>query len=73
MKKTLKKVESKLTGDTSSLSGDVTGLSGNVSGLRGDVSGLSGCVTGLSGDVDTCEITDADRAAGIEIASLVAA
>lgn len=46
-------------------------LSGNVSGLRGDVTGLRGNVTGLSGNVDSCEITDAEREAGVLVEDLV--
>ena len=38
--------------------------------LTGDLSGLSGNVTGLSGDVDLCEITDADRANGVNVQDL---
>ena len=74
-----------LIGDVSCLRGDVTGLSGYVSGLRGDVTGLSGYVTslsgyvtglsgdvsGLRGDVDLCDISQADREAGIDIETLV--
>ena len=60
-----------LSGNVSGMSGDVSGLSGDVSGLSGDVSGLSGDVSGLSGDVDDSEITDAERAKGIEISALI--
>ena len=60
-----------LSGYVSGLSGDVSGLSGNVSGLYGNVSGLFGYVSGLSGDVSDCEITDEDRAKGIDISELI--
>ena len=59
MKKLLTKTNLILTGDTSQLYGYVTGL-------RGDV-------TGLCGYVDRCELTDAEREAGVDIASLVKA
>ena len=52
------------------LSGDVTDLWGNVTGLRGDVTGLRGKVTDLSGNVDACEITDEERAVGVDITTL---
>ena len=62
-----------LTGDVSGLTGDVSGLTGHVSWLRGDVTWLTGDVTGLWGDVDDCEITAAERAAGVDVATLVSA
>ena len=72
MKKLLTRHENKVSGDTSHLSGDVTGLSGDVSGLSGYVTGLRGYVTGLSGYVSECELSDSDRAAGVEITTLIA-
>ena len=62
-----------LSGDVSDLRGDVSDLSGDVSGLRGDVSGLSGYVSDLRGDVDAAEITDEERANGVDVADLVVA
>ena len=62
-----------LTGDVSGLTGDVSGLWGDVTGLRGDVSGLRGDVTGLRGNVDTCGLTDTDRARGVDVSRLVVA
>ena len=46
-------------------------LRGDVSELRGNVTGLWGNVTGLRGDLDACEITDAEREDGIDVATLV--
>ena len=43
---------------------------GDLSGISGDVSGVSGDVSGVRGDVDDCEITPADRAAGIAVVDL---
>lgn len=40
--------------------------------LRGDVTGLRGEVTGLRGDADACELTDADREAGVRVRALIA-
>ena len=64
MKAALVRIASHLTGDTSNLSGDVTGLSGYVSGLSGNVSGLRG-------NVRECDLTDADREAGVDVSTLV--
>jgi hypothetical protein len=55
------------------LRGDASELLGDVTGLWGDVSGLTGHVSGLRGDVDDCEIADAERAAGVDVADLVLA
>ena len=74
MKKALKRIEpkgiwyfvegEKIAGVPPGLWGDVGGLWGNVTGLRGDV-------TGLWGDVDECEITDAERAKGVYVSTLI--
>jgi hypothetical protein len=64
MKKTLIKIEFKLTGDTSSLTGVSQFIFGNVTGLRGDA-------TGLCGDVSDCELTPEDRNQGVNIQDLV--
>ena len=50
--------------------GDLSGISGDVSGISGDLSGISGNVSDIRGDVDDCEITPADRAAGIAVVDL---
>lgn len=71
MKAALTREERKLVGMHSNLRGDCSGLWGDCSGLRGDCSGLSGNCSGLRGDLDECEISDDDRASGVEIASLV--
>jgi len=47
------------------------GLRGNVTGLSGNVTGLRGNVSGLRGDVDYCDISDAERDAGVAVATLV--
>ena len=60
-----------LRGDVTWLRGHVTGLRGHVTGLSGHVTGLSGDVTGLSGDVTDCEISDAEREKGVDVAELV--
>ena len=39
--------------------------------LTGNVSGLRGGVSGLRGDIDLCELTDEDRARGVNIRFLV--
>ena len=65
------KIYSGLRGNVTDLSGDVSGLSGDVSGLRGCVSGLRGNVTGLRGNVDDCELSKAERDAGIDVNTLI--
>jgi len=60
----IKGVHSELYGYVSELYGDISRLSGNVSGIYGNVSRLSG-------DVSDCEITDEDRAKGIDISKLI--
>ena len=54
------------------LTGRHPDLSGDCSGLSGDCSDLSGDCSDLSGDLDACGITAEDRAAGVDIASLIA-
>lgn len=61
----------RMKGDCSELYGDCTFISGDGTGVRGDCTGLMGSLTGLSGDLDECEITEADRASGIQIGELV--
>ena len=69
-----------LRGNVTGLRGDVTGLRGNASSLWGDVSGLRGNVTGIFGEAtglhgdlwNDCALTDEDRRAGVDIATLVA-
>ena len=53
------------------LSGDMSGISGDLSGIRGNVSGIRGNVSGISGNLDNCELTDDDRANGVDINNLL--
>jgi hypothetical protein len=53
------------------LRGDISDLRGDISGLRGNISGLRGDISGLTGDLDEAEITDEERRAGVDIASLI--
>ena len=79
MKKALTKTQSlyhvingsRVDGPHSDLSGNCSDLSGNCSGLRGDCSGLGGDCSGLGGDLDECEITEEERATGIDVEELV--
>ena len=61
-------------GDVSGIYGTIksTFLSGDVSDLHGDITGIRGSVTDFMGDLDQCEITEADRAAGVFITDLLA-
>lgn len=61
----------KVDGASPNLSGDCSGLSGNCSGLWGNCSALRGDCSGLRGDLDSCGLTDEDRARGVSIADLV--
>ena len=67
----------RITGKVNRIYGDISGHVGK--GFYGDVSHLSGCCTGVYGqatgkfgDLDSCGITDEDRAAGVDIEDLVA-
>ncbi len=66
MKAALRRIENKLWhfGDGDRIDGPNPDMSGNCSGLRGDC-------TGLQGDLDDCELTDDDRAAKVNIQSLI--
>lgn len=54
----------KVIGAHNKLWGDCSGLSGNCSGLWGDCSRLWG-------DIDSCELSEEDRARGINISDLI--
>ena len=72
MKRSLIKVDLKITGMHAGIKGSVSiFLSGDVSGLSGNVSGLSGDVSGLRGNVNECEITDSERKNGVKIEDLI--
>ena len=73
MKKLLTKIEYNLyhIKDGMRIKGVHSELYGDISELSGDVSGLYGYVSGLSGYVSDCEITDEDRAKGIDISELI--
>jgi len=64
-------VHSLLSGNVTGLKGDVSNLSGDVSNLWGNVTGLRGDVSGLRGNLDDCEITDEDRARGVDVSELL--
>lgn len=62
---------SRLYGNVSGISGDVSGIYGDVSRLSGTVSGIYGTVSGIYGNVSDCEISDAERKAGVFINDLI--
>jgi hypothetical protein len=69
----------KMHGDCTGLYGDCTGLHGycpdlygDCSNLRGDCTGLYGNCTDLYGNLDRCGLTESERAAGVNLADLVA-
>jgi len=56
------------------LTGSITGLTGCLSpALTGCLTGLTGDATRVTGNLDECTITDDERAAGVDIETLVAA
>jgi len=61
----------KVPGVHSSLCGDVSGIRGDVSGIYGNVSDIHGNVSGIRGNLDECNITEEERAAGVDINTLV--
>ena len=61
----------KMSGDSTGLRGDCSDLIGDCTGLVGDCSMLIGDCTGISGDLDMCDITDEERASGVNIADLI--
>lgn len=76
--KKIKGAHSNLTGDNSKLYGNCSWIYGDCSGLEGDCSWIYGDVTGIYGDctrlrghLSECDISDEDRAAGIELDDLV--
>ena len=59
-------------GDLSNVRGDLSGVRGALSGIRGDLSGVWGDLSNVRGDLDACEITAAERAAGVIVSDLIA-
>lgn len=60
-----------ISGDVTFISGDVSNISGDVSNILGNVSGISGDVTYISGNIDDCDISDEERAKGVNITDLI--
>jgi len=48
-----------------------SGIRGDLSGVRGDLSGVRGDLSNVRGDLDACEITAAERAAGVNVSDLL--
>ena len=64
-------VHTGIRGDASNISGNVSGIYGDVSDISGNVSDICGNVSDICGDIDDCDITDNDRAKGVNITDLV--
>jgi hypothetical protein len=62
---------SNINGDCSGLKGDVSDVKGKCTGIRGPTSGEKGSCSGISGNFNQCELSAADRAAGVDIALLI--
>ena len=58
-------------GNLSGVRGDLTGVCGNLTDVYGNLSGVRGNLTDVCGNLDECEITNADRARGVEITELI--
>jgi hypothetical protein len=87
MKKTLTKITSSMyyykdneriegvpegvRGNLSGITGDFTNIRGDLSYISGDLTGIRGDLTGIRGDLNDCEITDEERAKGIDIKDLI--
>ena len=61
----------RMLGDCSGLRGNCTLLWGDCSGLKGDCSGVSGDCTTAKGNLDSCDLTDEERAFGVSIDDLM--
>ena len=44
---------------------------GHISNLSGDMTGIKGCATNIRGNLDDCNITEEERAKGIDIKDLI--
>lgn len=60
-----------VTGDLSGVRGDLSAVTGDLSAVTGDLTGVCGDLSGVTGDLGTCDITPADRCAGVDVASLI--
>ena len=50
---------------------DLNGVRGDLRGVRGDLSRVWGDLSGVTGDIDACELTAAEREAGVVIDELL--
>ena len=48
-----------------------SGIRGDLSNVSGDLSGIRGDLSGIRGNLDECEITAAERAAGVNVSDLL--
>jgi len=67
-----------MTGDFRYVFGNCTDVWGNLSDIQGDLTYIRGNLTGIRGNLDgrcgnldDCEITDEERAEGIDISDLI--
>jgi hypothetical protein len=61
----------KVYGVKNTITGDITNVWGDSTNVRGLMTGIYGDLTDIDGNVDTCELTAEERAAGVNISSLV--
>lgn len=53
------------------VTGDLSGIYGCLNGVIGDFTGIFGDLTDVVGDIADCDISDAERAEGVDIEDLV--
>ena len=58
-------------GDARGIFGDASGIFGDVTDISGNLTGIFGSVTGVFGDLDECDISEGERAAGVDIKDLI--
>jgi len=71
MKPMLGRTKGKVWGNLNGVYGDLSAVRGDLTGVSGDLTGVSGNLTGVYGDLDDCEISENDRAIGIDINDLI--
>ena len=57
--------------DLNGVRGDLRGVRGDLSRVWGDLIGVTGDLSGVTGDIDACELTAAEREAGVVIDELL--
>jgi len=61
----------KIYGVKNNITGDITNVYGDCSSVRGDMTGIYGDLTDIDGNLNNCGLTPEERAAGVNIDTLV--